>query len=438
MSSAEWDRRAFGEGPGAAAGRSPRLLGLLLFLLCALLAAAILWASQARIEEITRASGTVIPSGRAQTVQSLEGGIVSAILVREGEAVEVGQTLVQIDDTRSSADLGELSARRRALSARAYRLAAELTEAETLTFASSGADPESPLALREVALFDSRRASHFGQRAVLEAQMSQRAQEVTELERSIERMDETLALLDEEIALRVESGVVARAQILPLERERTQARQAQDVMRSDREQAQGAAREAEARLTELELQRRADISTERADTLNELAVIDEAIRRASDVVTRADLRAPVGGIVSALNVNTIGAVITPGEEVLRILPAEERLQVEARVRPEDIAFLRPDLPASVKLTAFDFTIYGALPGKVLRIGADSETDEQTGEVYFPIIVETERSTLERRGERLEIRPGMIAQVDIQTGERTVLDYLLKPFRKASAEALRER
>ena len=131
-------------------------------------------------------------------------------------------------------------------------------------------------------------------------------------------------------------------------------------------------------------------------------------------------------------------MITPGEEVLRIVPAEERLQVEARVRPEDIAFLRPDLPASVKLTAFDFTIYGALPGHVMRIGAASETDPQTGEVYFPIIVETERSFLERRGDRLEIRPGMIAQVDIQTGERTVLDYLLKPFHKASAEALRER
>ncbi|MEM8958589.1 MAG: HlyD family type I secretion periplasmic adaptor subunit [Pseudomonadota bacterium] len=438
MSGTEWDRRAFGEGPGAAAGHAPRLLGLLLFLLCALVASAVIWASQAPIEEITRASGTVIPSGRAQTVESLEGGIVSAIEVREGEAVAVGQTLVRIDDTRSSADLGELSAQRLALTARAERLAAELAGAEALSFEGSGIAAESPLGLREVALFDSRLASHFGQRAVLEAQISQRAQEVTELARSIERMDETLALLDEEIALRVESGVVARAQILPLERERTQARQAQDVMRSDREQAQGAAREAEARLTELELQRRAEISTERADTLNELAVIEEAIRRASDVVTRADLRAPVGGIVSALNVNTIGAVITPGEEVLRIVPAEERLQVEARVRPEDIAFLRPDLPASVKLTAFDFTIYGALPGHVLRIGADSEIDEQTGEVYFPIIVETERSFLERAGERLEIRPGMIAQVDIQTGERTVLDYLLKPFRKASAEALRER
>lgn len=438
MSRPDWDRREFGTGPGAAVGRASRTLTVLLVLLCALVAAAVIWASQARIEEITRASGTVIPSGRAQTVESLEGGIVSAILVRDGDSVAPGDTLVRIDDTGASADLGELSARQAALQARAHRLEVELDGAETLDFAGSGVAPDSPLALREVALFDSRRASHFGQRAVLASQILQRQQEVTELARSIERMDETLALLGEEITLRVESGVVARAQILPLERERTQARQRQDEMRSNRDQAQGAAQEAEARLTELELQRRAEISTERAETLNELAVIEEAIRRASDVVTRADLKAPVAGIVSSVSVNTIGAVISPGEEVLRIVPAEERLQVEARVRPEDIAFLRPDLPASVKLTAFDFTIYGALDGTVLRIGADSETDAQSGEVYFPIVVETERSFLERRGDRLDIRPGMVAQVDILTGERTVLDYLLKPFRKAAAEAMRER
>ncbi len=436
MSARDWDPGAFSDGPAAKA--SARARTALLGVLAALLAAALVWASQARIEEITRAAGRVIPSGRAQVVQSLEGGIVADIAVREGEGVAVGQTLVRIDDTRSSADLGELSARRLALTARAARLAAELSEAAAPDFAGTTIAPESPLALRETALFDSRRASHFGQRAVLEAQIGQRQQEVTELARAIERMDETLALLDEEIALRRASGVVSRAQILPLERERSETRQRRDTLQSDRDQAAGAAQEAEARLTELTLQRRAEISTERAETLNELAVIDEAIRRATDVVTRADLRAPVAGIVSALNVNTIGSVIAPGAEVLRIVPAEEQLQVEARVRPEDIAFLRPDLPASVKLTAFDFTIYGALDGHVLRIGADSETDPQTGEVYFPILVETAGNALERAGARHEIRPGMVAQVDILTGERTVLDYLLKPFRKARAEALRER
>ena len=162
------------------------------------------------------------------------------------------------------------------------------------------------------------------------------------------------------------------------------------------------------------------------------------MKRASDVLERTSLRAPVGGVVSALNVNTLGSVIAPGEEVARIVPADDTLEVEARVRPEDIAFIRLDLPASVKLTSFDFTIYGALEGRVVRIGADAERDEATGETYFPIIVQTDSDTLTRNGQSHEIRTGMIASVDILTGERTVLDYLLKPLRKTRLEALRER
>ena len=167
-------------------------------------------------------------------------------------------------------------------------------------------------------------------------------------------------------------------------------------------------------------------------------MIDESIRSASDVVVRANLRAPVDGIVSQLNVNTIDEVIRPGEEVLQVVPADGKLQVEARLRPEDIAFIRPGLPASVKLTSFDFTIYGDLEGEVTHTGADAKTDEATGVTYFPILVETDQRDLSHKGETYQVKPGMVASVDILTGERTVLDYLLKPLRKARAEAMRER
>ncbi|MFV0360468.1 HlyD family type I secretion periplasmic adaptor subunit [Tropicimonas sp.] len=439
--SARLDRelRDFATGSaGARLGRPSHTVTLLLMLLVVAVAAGIVWASRATIEEVARADGRVVPSGRARIVESLEGGVVHEIHVAEGDIVNAGDVLVRIDDTGSAANLGELRAQRTALAARMHRLEAEAAGVQALDFGGSGIDAEAPIALRENAMFDTRLASYVGQRAVTEAQVDQARQEITKITAAQGRVGESLALLDEEIDIKTASGVIPRAQILPIERERAAKRQEADDLVSQLAQASGALREAEARLRELELERRAEISAERADVQGKLEVIDESIKRASDVVNRAVLRAPVDGVISQINVNTIDEVIRADEEVLRIVPVGDRLQVEARVRPEDIAFIRTGLPARVKLTSFDFTIYGALDGSVTRIGADAETDETTGFTYFPIIVETETNVLERRGERHEIKPGMVASVDVLTGERTVLDYVLKPLRKARAEALRER
>ncbi|MEM1004384.1 MAG: HlyD family type I secretion periplasmic adaptor subunit [Pseudomonadota bacterium] len=439
MSNRDWELVDFAQGQEAASLRAssawvfPVLLGLVLIVGCA-----VIWASLARIEELARATGRVVPSGQARVVESLEGGIVRDISVREGDAVLAGQVLVRLDDTGSSANLGELQAQQQALRARALRLESELAGSAQPDFSAAGLDPDGPLAVRESALFDSRTASYLGQSAVLDAQVQQRVQEIAELSAALDRVAENLALLDEEIQIKSDSGIVPRAQILPVERERSARRQERDALAGRREQARAALTEANARVAEAELQRRAEINIERSDTLNQLSVIEESIKSATDVVNRAALRAPVDGIVSTLNVHTIGAVIAPGEEVLRIVPADDTLLVEARAKPEDVAFLRPGLPASIKLTSFDFTIYGALDGQVARVGADAEQDETTGEVYFPIVVETQNTALEKHGQRLVIRPGMVASVDILTGERTVLDYLLKPFRKARFEAMRER
>lgn len=435
MTGPEWNFEEDSSAPRAGRGWA---LSLFLLLLVAFAAAAIAWASWARVEVVARATGVVVPSGRARNVESLEGGIVREILISEGDTVEAGQVLIRIDDIGASASLGEIAARRDALRARALRLEAELLEETTPDFSSLDLEDDDPLALREMALFDSRQAADISQRSILMSQVSQRSQEIEELTSAEARIGESLALLDEEIQLRTASGVVPRAQIIPIERERTVKRQERDGVISRRAQAVTALGEAEARARELNLNRRAEINAERSETLNELSIITESLKRASDVLDRTSLRAPVGGIVSVLNVNTLRSVIAPGEEVARIVPAGDKLEVEARVRPEDIAFIRLDLPAKVKLTSFDFTIYGALDGSVIRIGADAERDETTGETYFPIIVRTQSNTLTRNNETNEIRTGMIASVDILTGERTVLDYLLKPLRKARLEALRER
>ncbi|MCV6825172.1 MULTISPECIES: HlyD family type I secretion periplasmic adaptor subunit [Halocynthiibacter] len=439
MKDTDWDLKEFADGAAASRiGRTSSRLTIFLAVLLAMFVGGVLWASWAVVEEVARAGGQVVPSGRARTVESLEGGIVREINVREGDVVSAGDVLVRIDDTGSAANLGELQAQKQALTARSIRLEAEAIGSEELDFSGTTIAPDSPLALREIALFNSRLASYFGQRAVVEAQVAQRQQDIHEISLNIQRADETLALLDEEIELRADSGVVSRAQIIPTERERIAKRQERDSSASRLASAKVAVNEAEARLVELELNRKAEISTERSDTMNQLSVINESLIKASDIVSRANLRAPVDGIISSLNVNTLGSVIAPGEEVLRVVPLDDFLQVEARARPEDIAFMRPGLPARVKLTSFDFTIYGALDAKVERVGADAEKDETTGEVYFPVIVVTDETTLEHEGQAFDIRPGMVASVDIITGERTVLEYLLKPFQKARFEALRER
>lgn len=434
-----WELREFSQGAEASRERhAARTLTLLLALALALAVAAIVWAANATIEEVARAEGRVIPSGRAQIVQSLEGGIVEAIKVAVGDTVAAGDVLLRIDDTRAAAERGELLARRRVLSLRAARLTAEAEGAETLRF-PEGLETDMPeAAARERVLFRGRREAFVRQTEILREQKLQNEQEVAELLAGAAKVERSIELLSEEIRLQIDSGVVPRARIIPLERERNERERERADAISQAVQARGKEREARARIEEARLTFEADAREALTETLGELSVLDETLRSAQDVVTRSALRAPVDGIVTSLAVNTIGGVVQPGAEILRIVPLDEALQVEARARPEDIAFLAPGLKATVKLTAFDFTIYGALDGEVVQVGADAEVDERTGETYFPVIVETFENALTRDGETLSVRPGMVAQVDVLTGERTVLDYLLKPFRKARFEALRER
>jgi adhesin transport system membrane fusion protein len=438
VTAGDWETREFAAGAAAARERrAASTLSLLLLLALALAGAAVGWASVATIEEVARATGRVIPSGDAQVIQSLEGGVVESIDVAEGDRVVAGDVLLRIDDTRADANRGELLARRRVLSLRAARLRAEAAGADAIDFPAALAAAMPEAATRERVLFEGRRESLARQIEILEESRLQKAQEVEELLAGADGIVRSIALLDEEIALQTRSGVVPRARIIPLERERNERTRELDAIRSDAQQTRGEERAARARIDEARLNFAAEAREALAEALGELSVLEETLRSAQDVVRRSALRAPVDGVVTALAVNTIGGVIRPGEEVLRILPSDAALQVEARVRPEDIAFVRPGLEASVKLTAYDFTIYGALDGVVARVAADAEVDERTDESFFPVIVET-TGALIHAGRALDVRPGMVAQVDVLTGERTVLDYLLKPFRKARYEALRER
>lgn len=398
------------------------------------------WAYFYELEEVTRGLGRVIPSSQVQVVQSLEGGIVRSIDVVEGDTVEAAQVLMQLDDTGFAAQLGELVEQEAALLAEKARLEAEASLAEELVFPDGlvGRNPLATGAEREV--FLSRRLQLEREMTVLENRLSQRQAELVELEGLRQKISFTLEPLDAEIAL--SEDLFQRGAIPQIELLRLRSRRAE--LSGDLVIAQASGPRIDASISEAESEmaaaRASYVSSahERLARLQvELAVVVEGLRAANDRVTRTAVRAPTRGTVNTVNVATIGAVVQPGAPLVEIVPIDDRLLIEVDIRPQDVAFIRPGEEASVKITAYDYLVYGSLEGKVTRIGADTIENAQ-GEQFFRIVVETDRAHLGTEDERLEIIPGMVASVDIQTGRKSVLSYLGKPVLRASSEALRER
>lgn len=425
-------------------GGAPRRVTLLLVVIFAMFAAGIAWAGWAELDEVTRGEGRVIPAGRNQVVQSLEGGIVEAIMVKPGDRVNQGDVLLRMDDTGFASDLGELMAKNASLETKLARLSHELAGD------SAAAPPAFSPGLRELApetvaaeleLYAIRQRSLAGQRHVLEERVRQRQRELVEIAVNEARLEANLVLAREEEALKrplAERGVVPKTDVIRLQREIADLDGQLAATRAQAPRLEAAIREAEGQVKELELRFREEAQAEFSEATAEFAIVRESMRSARDRVTRTEIRAPVSGIVNALNVNTIGGVVRAGDSLIEIVPVEDLLRVEVKVRPADIAFVHPDQPALVKITAYDFSIYGGLEGAVEKISADTSIDEDTREVYYLVTVRTEESALGTGPEALSIIPGMVASVDIMTGKKTVLDYLLKPINKARQEALRER
>ncbi|MEH6647325.1 HlyD family type I secretion periplasmic adaptor subunit [Sulfitobacter sp.] len=425
------------DAPAAVADGGP---GWLLLAIALGIGAFVYWASIYEIEESARATGRVIPSQQTQLVQSLEGGIISAILVAEGDAVEAGQVLMQIDDTRFTSERGELRERETAIQAEAARLEAEAKFATEMSF-----DPDlvarSPLATAaEREVFLSRREQLDLELEVLESQLLQRLSALQELLAERERTRNILAPLSEEIAQT--EDLVSRALVPKVELLRLKSRSAQlngDIVVSAASEPRLEAAILEAR-NQINAARSAYVLTARqrlAQLQLELAVVEETLLTANDRVSRAQLRAPVRGTINTLATTTIGAVVQPGAPLVEIVPLDDSLLIEANLGPRDIAFVRTGEPASVKITAYDYLVYGSLTGKVVRIGADTITTQEGAE-FFKVIIRTDKSYLGEADNPLPITPGMIASVDIQTGQKTVLSYLTRPILRARSEALRER
>jgi membrane fusion protein, adhesin transport system len=425
---------------GAAAADRLRPRGLSHVLLAAVLlflAVFLAWAAWARLDEVTRGDARVIPSRQVQVVQNLEGGIVAAILAREGEVVDEGQVVLRIDNVRAASDFREKRARYLALLAATARLRAEIDEAAP-AFPPEVAAEAPALAENELALFRSRQEKLDTELEILRRQEEQRGQELTELETRLAQLDRSHKLAADELELmRSVGGRVPKGDLLRLQRQVNDLRGEFDRSRLAVPRARSALGEAGKRIENAFSTFRAEAQRELNAHEAEIAGLKEVVLAGEDRVRRTEVRSPVRGTVKTLKVNTIGGVVQPGADLVEIVPLEDTLLVEARVRPADIAFLAPGLPATVKVTAYDFSIYGGLKGVVEDISADTIVDER-GERFYRVRVRTDRNYLGSDREPLRIIPGMTAQVDVLTGEKTVLAYLMKPILKARDRALTER
>lgn len=402
--------------------------------------AAVIWAKYTVIDEVTRGEGKVIPSSKVQVIQNLEGGIVEELLVSEGDLVEPDQVLLVLDDTSFSSDLGEIQANAVVLKAKIARLQAEVEDRE-LSFPPEVTAEAPETAQDERELMQARRQSLESQVSILEGQAAQRRQELAELRGKIEQARSSLSLLQEEISITrplVQNGVVPKINLLRLEREANDLQGEIKASQLAIPRAEAALREATERIEEKFLAFRSEAQTELNQARGELAAIEERLRGARDRVRRTEIRSPVHGVVKTLHVRTIGGVIRPGMDIVEVVPLDDTLLVEAKIRPADIGFLRPGQTATVKFTAYDFSIYGGLEGTVERISADTIVEEETQESFYRVVIRTKKNSLKRNGKLLPLMPGMVASVDILTGKRSILDYLLKPILKAKSNALTER
>jgi adhesin transport system membrane fusion protein len=396
----------------------------------------LMWAAVSQVDEVTRGEGKVIPSRQLQVLQSLDGGIVSEILVHEGQVVQPEQILLRIDQTRFVSSVRESRVQYTALVAKAARLRA-LTEGVPFKMPDEVLKEDPKTAEEERRLYESRKSELETTTSIARQQLTQRQQELVETRAKLEQAAKAYELSARELTVTkplIGSGAVSEVELLRLERDVSRFRGEREMAAAQISRIQASISEASHKLEEVGWAFRNESGKELGETMSKLNSIAESSVGLSDKVSRSVLRSPVKGTVKRLLINTVGGVVQPGKDVVEVVPLEDNLLLEARVQPRDIAFLHPGQKAIVKFTAYDFSIYGGLEGKLEHIGADTVVDEK-GNAFYIVRVRTNKSTL---GDNLPVIPGMVAEVDIVTGEKSVLTYLLKPVLRAKARAFSER
>jgi len=419
---------------------APRVVRLTIWAIIGFFVFLMLWAHFAVIDEVTKGDGKAIPSSKIQKIQNLEGGIVSELFVKEGQIVEAGAPLIRLDDTRFASNVGETEADRLSMLLRVERLSAEVDD-RPLNFPEDVLKAVPGQAKSEESLYISRRQQLHDEVGGLQEQLIQRQQELREFTSKQAQYRQQLGLQRQEINMSeplVAQGAVSPVEVLRLKRAEVETRGQLDATTLAIPRAESAIKEVQRKIDETRGKFRSEALTQLNEARTDLNKAQATGKALEDRVSRTLVTSPVRGIVNKMLVNTIGGVIQPGSDLVEIVPLDDTLLVEAKIRPQDIAFLHPGQEATVKFTAYDYTIYGGLKAKLEQIGADTITDEDKKTTYYIIKLRTERSHLGTDEKPLLIIPGMVASVDIITGKKTVLSYLLKPIIRARAEALHER
>lgn len=433
------DRDYIADADNVIMEQSPRGARLLIRTAALAVLVLILWAAFAKIDEVTKGDGRVIPSSKMQVIQSLDGGMVKSILVKEGQPVKKGDLLITIDSTRFESTLNEGRAQFLSLTAKAARLDA-LANSKTFEMPAEVEKEAPDIANQERMLYQSKMAELDASLGVARQQLNQRNQELNEVRARREQASQGYQLTKKELdATRplLKSGAVSDVEVLRLERDVSRYKGEMDGASAQIPRIQASIAEGSRKVQEVELMFRNQARTELAETLGKLASLTQGNLGLADRVKQSEIRSPMDGTVQQLFANTVGGVIQPGKDIIEIVPAGESLLLEAKVMPKDIAFLRVGQPALVKFSAYDFSIYGGLEAEVVNISADTVKDEK-GNAFYLVRVKTKQSFLEKDGKRLPIIPGMMAEVDILTGKKTILSYLIKPVLRAKSSALTER
>jgi len=398
-----------------------------------------LWAALAEIDEVTRGQGKVVPTSQIQIIQSYEGGIVQKLLVRQGAVVQKGEVLMELDQTERQGDLNRARQQYFAYSATAQRLQAEIDN-KPLVFTDDLIANIPGTVASETALFQSRRDGLASELRVLDGQYFQSQQELEEARVAHATATQQLTSANAEleiIAPLVARGLEAKVSLLQLQRSVNELEGKRTSAALAIERLNSVMREVQDKRKAAEEQYRADALTTLSETTTKINEVQHLMPSVADKLARTEIRSPVRGIVNRLHVTTVGGVAQPGQPLLEVVPTDDTLLVEAYIKPIDIAFLRPGQDVKVKITAYDYSRYGALDGKLETIGADAIRMPESEETLYPVRVRTMSTLNDVDGKPLDIIPGMVAEIDILSGKKSILDYVTKPITRVKDRALRD-
>lgn len=391
------------------------------------------WASLAQVDEVTRGEGKVIPSSKLQIITAGDQATVSELLVRSGQRVHKGELLVRLDNPESASQLGQLQAETQSLEARSARLTAE---------GMGGSDVcQGPDCAGEAALRAARESALRSKVEAAQANAEQARRDGAEAAATVSSLQSTLTLAQHQVAMMAPlaaKNIVPQTDLLEKQREVVDIQGRIAAAREQQGKAAAAVQEAEAQASQATFDFKQQALDERSQVNAKIAVNEQSLRGAEGKLSRTEIRSPVDGVVNDVQVTTIGSYVTPGQKIMEVVPLGDKLLVETRVKPSDIAFIKVGDRALVKVSAYDFSIYGGLDGRVVQVSADSIYDDKEKEAYFTVVVQTDKSYLMSLGHPLPITPGMMTSTQIITGRKSVLTYLLKPVLKANSDALRER